>query len=59
MFAGSEDPYYTWIESSANKFKDCELLRLDGLGHIGAFWRINRIKEKIIQFLEMQKISES
>jgi hypothetical protein len=32
---------------------------MEGLGHIGAFWRINRIKERIIQFLKMQKISES
>ena len=55
MFAGSEDPYYNWIESSANKFKDCELLRLDGLGHIGAFWRINRIKGKIENFLKSNK----
>ena len=52
LFAGSEDPYYKWIESSADKFKDSELLKLDGLGHIGAFWRINRIKEKIENFLK-------
>ena len=59
MFAGSEDPYYNWIESTASKFNECELFGMEGLGHIGAFWRINRIKEKIIQFLKMQKISES
>ena len=54
MFAGSEDPYYNWIESTASKFKDCEIFAMQGLGHIGAFWRINRIKEKIKFFLEMQ-----
>lgn len=54
MFAGSEDPYYNWIESTASKFNDCELFAMQGLGHIGAFWRINRIKEKIKFFLEMQ-----
>ena len=59
MFAGSEDPYYNWIKSTASKFNECELFGMEGLGHIGAFWRINRIKEKIIQFLKMQKISES
>jgi hypothetical protein len=59
MFAGSEDPYYNWIESAASKFNECELFGMEGLGHIGAFWRINRIKETIIQFLKMQKISES
>tara|TARA_B100000941_G_scaffold252764_1_gene200053 strand:- start:6717 stop:7415 length:699 start_codon:yes stop_codon:yes gene_type:complete len=53
MFAGSEDPYYNWIESSANKFKNCELISMNGLGHIGAFWRINRIKEKIKNFLKL------
>jgi hypothetical protein len=29
---------------------------MDGIGHIGAFWRMNRIKEKIIYFLKMQNI---
>jgi pimeloyl-ACP methyl ester carboxylesterase len=47
LFAGSEDPYYNWIESTSKLFLNSEFIVIEGLGHIGAFWRTNRIVDHI------------
>ena len=47
LFAGSEDPYYNWIKSTSKLFSNSEFITIDGLGHIGAFWRTNRIVDQI------------
>ena len=47
LFAGTEDPYYNWIESASKLFVNSEFIALEGLGLIGAFWRTNRIVDHI------------
>ena len=52
LFAGKEDPYYNWIKSSAELFNNKLFYEYEGLGHIGAFWRLNRVSGHIKKFIE-------
>jgi len=52
LFAGTEDPYYNWIKSASELFPNSEFIGIEGLGHIGAFWRTNRIIDSIKSILK-------
>ena len=57
LFTGTQDPYYNWIKSTSKLFSKIEFFEYDGLGHIGAFWRLNRVSESVESFL--RKINSS